>query len=90
MPACLPVSTHEHNTPPSSLVFSFFFLYMTTEHPTASWQTMQDGSVFYRRQQLYNVQDKFPNFDDYIVAGCKYGGPIGEFSGDVCSSWDVM
>ncbi|PAV15385.1 vacuolar assembling sorting VPS16 [Pyrrhoderma noxium] len=37
---------------------------------------MQDGSVFYRRQQLYNVQDKFPNFDDYIVAGCKYGGPI--------------
>ena len=49
---------------------------MTTEHPTTSWQAMQEGNVFYKRQQMYNVQDKFPNIEDYIIAGCKYGGPI--------------
>lgn len=40
---------------------------------------MQEGSVFYRRQQVYNIQDKLPNLDDYIVAGCRFGGPIGVF-----------
>ncbi|KAI5121711.1 hypothetical protein M0805_002104 [Coniferiporia weirii] len=49
---------------------------MESEHPTALWQAMQDGNVFYRRQQLYSVQDKLPSLDDYIVAGCRYGGPI--------------
>ena len=38
---------------------------------------MQDGNVFYRRQQLYSVQGKFPRLDDYIIAGCRYGGPLG-------------
>lgn len=47
------------------------------EHPTASWQAMQDGSVFYRRQHLYTISGKLPDFSDYIVAGCRYGGPIG-------------
>lgn len=47
------------------------------EHPTVSWQAMQDGKVFYRRQQLYSVAGKFPNLSDYIVAGCRYGGPLG-------------
>ncbi|KAG7441120.1 vacuolar protein sorting-associated protein 16 [Guyanagaster necrorhizus] len=46
------------------------------DHPTASWQAMQDGNVFYRRQQLYSVSGKFPDFADYIMAGCRYGGPI--------------
>lgn len=46
------------------------------EHPTVSWQAMQDGKVFYRRQQLYSVAGKFPNLSDYIVAGCRYGGPL--------------
>lgn len=37
---------------------------------------MQDGKVFYRRQQLYMIQDKLPNIADFIVAGCRYGGPL--------------
>lgn len=32
--------------------------------------------VFYRRQQLYMIQDKLPNIADFIVAGCRYGGPL--------------
>lgn len=50
---------------------------MVAEHPTASWQAMQDGSVFYRKTQLYNIQDKLPKLDEYVVAGCRFGGPIG-------------
>jgi hypothetical protein len=46
-----------------------------TAHPTSSWEAME--SVFYRRQQLYNVAGKFPNLGDYHVAGCRRGGPIG-------------
>jgi hypothetical protein len=48
-----------------------------TEHPTASWEAMQDGNAFYRRQQLYSIQGKIPNLDDYIIAGCRNGGPLG-------------
>ena len=51
-----------------------------TEHPTASWEAMQDGNVFYRRQQLYSIQGKLPNLEDYIVAGCRYGGPLGRLT----------
>jgi len=47
------------------------------EHPTVSWQAMQGGSVFYRRQLLYTVSGKLPDFSDYIIASCRYGGPIG-------------
>lgn len=49
------------------------------EHPTATWEAMQDGNTFYRRQQLYTVTGKLPNLGDYVVAGCKHGGPIGHF-----------
>jgi len=52
------------------------------DHPTASWDAMQDGKVFYRRQQVYNISNKLPKLDDFVVAGCKYGGPLGM----VCSS----
>ncbi|KZP02553.1 hypothetical protein FIBSPDRAFT_609908 [Athelia psychrophila] len=48
-----------------------------SEHPTTSWEAMQDGNVFYRRQQLYSIPGKLPNLEDYIIAGCRYGGPIG-------------
>lgn len=48
------------------------------EHPTVSWQAMQDGNVFYRRQHLYNISGKLPDLGDYIITGCRYGGPIGE------------
>ena len=47
------------------------------EHPTSSWQAMQDGNVFYRRKQLYSIPGKLPNLSDYIVAGSRYGGPLG-------------
>ena len=53
---------------------------MSVDHPVVSWHPMQDGAVFYKRQQLYTVQDKLPNLGDYVVAGCKNGGPIGELS----------
>ncbi|GLB42050.1 putative vps16, C-terminal region [Lyophyllum shimeji] len=46
------------------------------DHPTATWEAMQDGNVFYRRQQLYSVAGKLPNLSDYIVAGCRHGGPL--------------
>ncbi|KAF9445538.1 vacuolar protein sorting-associated protein 16 [Macrolepiota fuliginosa MF-IS2] len=46
------------------------------EHPTTSWQAMQDGNVFYRRQHLYNISGKLPDLSDFIIAGCRYGGPI--------------
>ena len=49
------------------------------EHPTASWEAMQDGNVFYRRQQVYSIPGKLPNLGDYIIAGCLYGGPLGMF-----------
>ncbi|KAF8800582.1 vacuolar assembling/sorting protein VPS16 [Phlegmacium glaucopus] len=46
------------------------------DHPTASWQAMQEGNVFYRRQQCYSIPGKLPDLGDYIIAGCRYGGPI--------------
>lgn len=50
------------------------------EHPTTSWQAMQDGSVFYRQQRLYTLDGKLPNLGDCIVAGCRNGGPLGACS----------
>ncbi|KAA1472557.1 vacuolar assembling/sorting protein VPS16 [Dentipellis sp. KUC8613] len=47
-----------------------------TDHPTASWEAMQDSNVFYRRQQVYTIHGKLPNLSDCFVAGCRYGGPI--------------
>jgi hypothetical protein len=47
------------------------------EHPTTLWQPMQDGNVFYRRQQCYSIPGKLPDLNDYTIAGCKYGGPVG-------------
>lgn len=49
-----------------------------SDHPTTIWDAMQDGSVFYRKQQLYSIQGKLPTLSDYIIAGCRYGGPLGE------------
>jgi hypothetical protein len=50
---------------------------MEAEHPTHSWEAMQDGQVFYRRQHVYDIAGKLPNLDDYIVAGARNGGPLG-------------
>ena len=51
---------------------------VAVEHPTTSWQAMQDGNVFYRQQRLYTLDGKLPNLGDSIVAGCRNGGPLGE------------
>lgn len=49
----------------------------SVEHPTATWDAMPDGNVFYRRLQLYSIPGKFPDLNDYVIAGCRNGGPIG-------------
>ncbi|KAF9805445.1 hypothetical protein IEO21_09049 [Rhodonia placenta] len=47
-----------------------------TDHPTTSWEAMQDGNAFYRRHQIYSIPGKLPNLGDFITAGCRYGGPL--------------
>ncbi|KAF9060166.1 Vps16, N-terminal region-domain-containing protein [Rhodocollybia butyracea] len=47
-----------------------------SEHPTTSWKSLQDGKGFYRRQQLYSLQGKLPDLGDYVISGCRYGGPL--------------
>lgn len=54
------------------------------EHPTASWQAMQRGNVFYRQQRCYTLDGRLPNLGDSVVAGCRNGGPLGEC---VTTSW---
>ncbi|KAF9219507.1 vacuolar assembling sorting protein VPS16 [Gyrodon lividus] len=46
------------------------------EHPTATWAAMPEGNVFYRRLQLYSIPRKLPDLDDFVIAGCRNGGPI--------------
>ncbi|KAH8987853.1 vacuolar assembling/sorting protein VPS16 [Lactarius akahatsu] len=46
------------------------------EHPTTSWQAMQNGNVFYRQQRLYTLDGMLPNLGDCVVAGCRNGGPL--------------
>ncbi|KAG1736151.1 Vps16, C-terminal region-domain-containing protein [Suillus paluster] len=48
----------------------------TVQHPSATWEAVSNGIVFYRRQQLYTLPGKLPNLSDYLIAGCKNGGPI--------------
>ncbi|KAG1760673.1 Vps16, N-terminal region-domain-containing protein [Suillus occidentalis] len=48
----------------------------TVQHPSATWEAVSNGIVFYRRQQLYTLPGKLPNIADYLIAGCKNGGPI--------------
>lgn len=47
------------------------------EHPTTTWEAMPEGNVFYRRLQLYSIPGKLPDLSDFIIAGCRNGGPIG-------------
>lgn len=58
-------------------LFPIAVIQTMVDHPTASWDAMQDGKVFYRRQQIYNISNKLPKLEDFVVAGCKYGGPLG-------------
>lgn len=48
------------------------------EHPTTTWQAMSEGgNAFYRRLQLYSIPGKLPDLNDFVIAGCRNGGPIG-------------
>ena len=47
------------------------------EHPTTTWEAMPEGNVFYRRLQLYSIPGKLPELNDFIIAGCRNGGPMG-------------
>ncbi|KAF9239872.1 vacuolar assembling sorting protein VPS16 [Melanogaster broomeanus] len=46
------------------------------EHPTATWEAMPEGNVFYRRLRLYSIPGKLPDLNDFVIAGCRNGGPI--------------
>lgn len=59
------------------LHISRLYKFTMPEHPTTSWEPMQDGHVFYRRQQIYSIPNKLPKLDDFIIAGCRHGGPLG-------------
>ena len=50
---------------------------MAPEHPTAFWQAIQDGNAFYKKQEIYLIDGKIPELDNYVIAGCRCGGPIG-------------
>ncbi|EJU02203.1 vacuolar protein sorting-associated protein 16 [Dacryopinax primogenitus] len=47
-----------------------------TDHPTSTWEPMQDGTVFYRKQELYSMQWKVQDLSDFKVVGARYGGPL--------------
>ncbi|KAF8314990.1 vacuolar assembling/sorting protein VPS16 [Clavulina sp. PMI_390] len=50
---------------------------MTTfQHPTASWDTPDDGASFYRRQEVYTMSWNLVDLSAYIVAGARRGGPL--------------
>ena len=36
--------------------------------------------MFYRRHQVYSIAGKLPDLGDFLIAGCRYGGPIGMFA----------
>lgn len=55
---------------------------MTTlvDHPTATWEPLQDGQVFYSRKNVYSMQWTVGDLSNYIVAGARFGGPVGQFN----------
>ncbi|KAG8823521.1 hypothetical protein FRC18_010714, partial [Serendipita sp. 400] len=52
------------------------------EHPTTSWEALNNGAVFYSRRHLYQMQWNLSSvgggsdLSGYIVAGARFGGPI--------------
>jgi len=53
------------------------------EHPTASWEAMNDGAVFYSKKHFYQMQWNLGlgggggDLAGYVIAAAKLGGPIG-------------
>ncbi|GJJ15006.1 hypothetical protein Clacol_009278 [Clathrus columnatus] len=48
----------------------------TPDHPTACWDPIQDGTAFYRKYAVYEMQWKQMDLSDYIIAAARYGGLI--------------
>ncbi|KAG8808442.1 hypothetical protein FRC19_005900 [Serendipita sp. 401] len=52
------------------------------EHPTTSWEALNNGAVFYSRRHLYQMQWNLSSvgggsdLSGYIVAGARFGGPV--------------
>ena len=50
---------------------------MATQPPaSASWEAL--GETFYKRSDVYSMQWSLSDLSDYIVAGARWGGPLGE------------
>lgn len=56
---------------------------MSRAPASASWDAL--GETFYRRVELYTMQWHVADLSDYIVAGSKWGGPVGELW--ICLRW---
>ncbi|KAG8824734.1 hypothetical protein FRC17_009032 [Serendipita sp. 399] len=53
------------------------------DHPTTSWEALNNGAVFYSRRHLYQLQWNLSSMggggsdlSGYIVAGARFGGPV--------------
>lgn len=44
---------------------------------SSSWEAL--GESFYRRQEIYSMQWSVNALSDYIIAGARWGGPLGKF-----------
>ncbi|QRV75847.1 vacuolar protein sorting-associated protein 16 [Ceratobasidium sp. AG-Ba] len=53
---------------------------MTSEQPpTATWEPVQDGEVFYSTREVYQMLWQLNDLTDFIIAGARYGGPLGKY-----------
>lgn len=62
---------------------------VSASHPTHTWDVIQ--TVFYRKEQVYELSWHIPGLEDYRVAAAKFGGPIGtSVSQDITPSSDCV
>ncbi|KAF8599358.1 vacuolar protein sorting-associated protein 16 [Ceratobasidium sp. AG-I] len=48
----------------------------TVQVPTANWEPVQDGEVFYSTREVYQMMWQLNDLTDFIIAGARYGGPL--------------
>ncbi|KAB5594660.1 Vacuolar protein sorting-associated protein [Ceratobasidium theobromae] len=46
------------------------------QNPTATWEPVQDGEVFYSTCEVYQMMWQLNDLTDFIIAGARYGGPL--------------
>jgi hypothetical protein len=44
---------------------------------SSNWEAL--GETFYRRQEIYSLQWSLTDLSDYVIAGARWGGPLGPF-----------